>query len=135
MTKSDRTTRLLRRNLAQVSRELRDVSRELRNEVQNHESFKKMALATQKEDAVRLANSLRNFSGPLYKLKNEKKKLLKMNEDLHKEVRRLREIQHRNLISLRQAARNAMKYRKKASKSFGKKKMTGQYVVKGSMDI
>ena len=135
MTKSDRTTRLLQRNLAKVSRELR-------NEVQNHKSFKKMALAAkkayekrQKEDAEILANSLRNFSGPLYKLKNERKKLLKMNEDLHKEVRSLREIQHRNLISLRQAAQNAMKYRKKASKSFGKKKMMGQYVVKGSMDI
>ena len=131
-TPSDRTTRLLTRNLAKMARELHQTT-------QKHESFKKMAFAAKKhyeellkQEADMLRKTCANFSAPLYAQKKENKKLKQEHAELMKEVRRLRGNHHKYVVKLRNMAQDVIKRR---SKDRSEPKMSGKYVLKRSMDI
>lgn len=131
MTKSthkSREARLLARNLKKIALELHQTK-------QNYKSYQKSARTAREalekiraDDALILKNTINNFSNPLYSLR-------KANKELTKEVARLRLIQHKNLLSLRHAARNAMEYRKIMSKAREKYRVDGNFVIKGRIDI
>jgi len=127
-TISDRTNRLLARNNAKMARQLRQTT-------QKHETFKKMAFAAKKhydklrkQDAAILSGTCVNFSG----LRKQNNKLKQENVELMKEIRRLRENQHKYVVKLRNMARDVVKRR---SKDRSQPKTVGNYVFKRSIDI
>ena len=131
MTKSTQKSREVRL----LAHTLKKIAFELHQTKQNYKSYQKSARTAREElekiradDALILKNTINNFSTPLNSLR-------KANKELTKEVARLRLIQHKNLLSLRRAARNAMEYHKSMSKAREKYRVEGNFVIKGRIDI
>lgn len=128
---TDRDHRVLVRNMAQMARQLRQTE-------QKFKAFKKTStekeiahLKRREEDAEILKNSLRNFSGPFYKQKNELRKKKQEVNMLRAEIQRMRQNARKNLVALRGAVQKRIEGRKTRSYA----PMRAKYVVKASMDI